>query len=251
MSASNTRTYRIKEFAALTGVSVRALHYYDRLGLLKPQRTSSGYRVYVENDLQNLEQIVSLKFIGIPLREIKRLIRSGRDDFTRVLAAQRMVLEEKRRHLDLAIAAIREAQAHGPQPHPSGLKRIIEVITMQDQRNDFRKQYDALVQGKIDRLRAMSPETREQLRKPFADLCKEIEGALGEDPASPRAQELVGRWLELLQAFTPKGEVDPQLLKYQAAYLSEKGWPADAPQPEPPFGRPVWEFMAKAIAARR
>jgi MerR family transcriptional regulator, thiopeptide resistance regulator len=61
-------SYRIKEFAALTGVSVRALQHYDRLGLLKPQRTASGYRVYAENDLRILEQIVWLKFIGIPLR---------------------------------------------------------------------------------------------------------------------------------------------------------------------------------------
>jgi MerR family transcriptional regulator, thiopeptide resistance regulator len=251
VSAALGRTCRIKEFAALTGVSVRALRHYDRLGLLKPRRTTSGYRVYSENDLAVLEQIVSLKFIGIPLRDIRRLLRSGRDDFASVLAAQRIVLEEKRRRLDRAIAAIREAQAGGPLPDAAGLKRIIEVITMQDQRDEFKTQYDALLQGKIERLRAMSPEVREKLRRQFADLCKEIEGALGEDPASPRAQQLAGRWLELLQAFAPKVEIDPQLLKYQAAYMSEQGWPAGAPRPEPPFGRPVWEFMAKAIAARR
>jgi hypothetical protein len=123
---------------------------------------------------------------------------------------------------------------------------------MQDQRDEWRKQYDALLQGKIDRLKAMSPEAREQLRGQFAELCREIQGVLEEDPAGPRAQELAGRWLQLLGAFTRAGQkVDPQLLKYQAAYLSDGAWPAGAPHPEPPFGRPVWEFMARAIAARR
>jgi hypothetical protein len=113
-----------------------------------------------------------------------------------------------------------------------------------------RRKYDALLQGNIDRVQAMSSEARRHLRGQFAELCKEIQGALGEDPAGPHAQELAGRWLQLLRAFAPTGEVDLQLLKYQAAFLSD-GWPADASQPEPPFGRPVWEFMANALAARQ
>jgi len=122
---------------------------------------------------------------------------------------------------------------------------------MPDQRNEWKKRYDALLQGKIDRLKTMSPGAREQLRGQFAELCTEIQGVLDEDPAAPRAQELAGRWLQLLAAFAPKGEVDPRLPKYQAAYLSEGVWPAGAPQPDPPFGRPIWEFMARALAARQ
>ena len=49
-----SKTYRIQEFAELTGVTVKALHHYDRLGLLKPQRALSGYRLYVERDLERL-----------------------------------------------------------------------------------------------------------------------------------------------------------------------------------------------------
>ena len=110
MSSDGQRTYRIHEFAALTGVSVRALHHYDRLGLLKPRRAASGYRLYVDSDAAVLEQIVALKFIGVPLRDVKRLLRTATGEFKKVLAAQRTLLEEKRRRLDLAIAAIRQAQ---------------------------------------------------------------------------------------------------------------------------------------------
>ncbi len=72
---------------------------------------------------------------------------------------------------------------------------------MQEKRDEFRKQYEELLQGKISRLQALSPQDREQLRTRFGELCKEIQGALDQDPAGPRAQELAGRWLELLGAF--------------------------------------------------
>ena len=252
MTRASKGIYRVKEFAALTGVSVRALHHYDRLGLLKPRRATSGYRVYAAEDIAVLEQIVALKFIGISLRDIKRLLRTERRQLAGVLAAQRVVLEEKRRRLDLAIAAVSEALEAGDHALDADqIKRIIEVIKMQDQRNEWKKQYDALLQGKIDKLQAMSPATREQLRGQFAELCREIQGVLDEDPAGPQAQELAGRWLQLLRTFAPKGDIDAQLLKYQAAYLSDGEWPAGASQPDPPFGRVIWEFMAKALAARQ
>lgn len=249
MPSDGQRTYRIHEFATLTGVSVRALHHYDRLGLLKPRRTASGYRLYADGDAAVLEQIVALKFIGVPLRDVKRLLRTAPGEFKKVLAAQRTLLEEKRRRLDLAIAAIRQAQDVDAS-RPAALKHIIEVIEMQDNQDEFKKQYDALLQGKMERLKALSPDARQQLRGQFAELCNEIQGALDQDPAGPRAQALAGRWLQLLGALSPTGTVDPQLLKYEAAYISDRGWPAGAPQLEPPYGRPVWEFMAKAIAAR-
>jgi len=59
------RTYQPHEFAKRAGVTIRALHHYDRLGLLKPSgRTAAGYRRYTDRDLVRLEQVVALKFIG-------------------------------------------------------------------------------------------------------------------------------------------------------------------------------------------
>jgi DNA-binding transcriptional MerR regulator len=98
------RTYRIREFAALAGATVRALRHYDRLGLLKPRRTYTGYRVYSAEDLGALEQIVALKFIGLPLKKVKGLVRRSPSELAQALHAQRTVIEEKRNLLDRAIA---------------------------------------------------------------------------------------------------------------------------------------------------
>ena len=98
------------EFAQLAGVTVRALHHYDRLGLLRPKRAGSGYRLYGIRDLERLEQIVALKFLGIPLKQIKSILERDARELPEVLRSQRQALEEKRRWLDHAISAIQDAE---------------------------------------------------------------------------------------------------------------------------------------------
>jgi DNA-binding transcriptional MerR regulator len=248
------RTYRISEFALLAGVTVRALHHYDRLGLLKPRRTQTRYRVYSAKDLETLEQIVALKFIGLPLDKIKLLLRRNRFDLCTALRAQRTLLEQKKGLLERTISAIGQAETTlqiDGNADSEVFRQIIEVIEMQNKSEEWKRQYDALVQGKLERLQAMSPEDKAKLREQFADLFKQVEETIGEDPAGPRSQQLVSRYVELLRAFTLRGELDTQLQKIVAAYLSAGEWPAGAPAPEPPFGgRRVWEFMARALAAR-
>jgi DNA-binding transcriptional MerR regulator len=63
-----SRLYRVQEFAQRAGVTVKALHHYDRLGLLCARRTASGYRLYNEFDFERLEKITALKFLGVPLK---------------------------------------------------------------------------------------------------------------------------------------------------------------------------------------
>ena len=103
-------TYRVGEFAKLAGVTVRALHHYDRIGLLKPQRAGSGFRVYELRDMERLEQIAALKFLGIPLKEIKLLLKRGPLTLADSLHMQREALGEKRRLIDRAVAAIEAAE---------------------------------------------------------------------------------------------------------------------------------------------
>jgi DNA-binding transcriptional MerR regulator len=98
--------YRTKEFAALTGVTVKALHHYDRLGLLKPRRTHAGYRLYTDADRERLAQITALKFIGLPLKRIKTMLDTRSSVAGDALVKQRRVLEEQRQRLDRATKAI-------------------------------------------------------------------------------------------------------------------------------------------------
>lgn len=65
----------ISQVAKLTGVSIRTLQYYDEIGLLKPSElTTAGYRMYDDNALQTLQQILFFKELGFPLKEIKEIL---------------------------------------------------------------------------------------------------------------------------------------------------------------------------------
>src|SRR5581483_12191831 len=89
----------VKEFGNLTGVSVRTLHHYDKIGLLKPSgRMPNGYRVYTEADVVKLEQIVALKFFGLTLAKIKELVH-GTSTIHQQLVSQRTVVQKQMQQL--------------------------------------------------------------------------------------------------------------------------------------------------------
>jgi MerR family transcriptional regulator, thiopeptide resistance regulator len=200
-------TYRIGEFAELAGVTVRALHHYDRIGLLKPQRSTSGTRLYRLEDLERLIQIAALKFLGIPLREIKLLLKHGPLTLTDSLHMQREALTEKRKLIDRAIVAIEEAEKvirSGQTTDASILRKIIEVIDMQPQENSMRKYYTEQAWTERAQLRNQWEQAPADAREKWHQTCQQlftdIEASLDLDPASEAAQALTKRWLLLLES---------------------------------------------------
>jgi MerR family transcriptional regulator, thiopeptide resistance regulator len=239
------RLYRIHEFAQLAGVTVKALHHYDRLGLLRPRRSGAGYRLYVEHDLARLEQIVALKFLGLPLKQIKILLDRGNPQLPEALRLQRTVLEEKRLLLDRAICAIVNAEEilqSGKQAGAAAIKRIIEAMEMQ---TEFMKNYyreEAWVHFKA--------RHREWPSREWTELFRAIQSAATEDPASDRAQSLAARWREL--RVTDSGgdpKIHAGLLK---AWSDRQYWPAAAQDQFSEFDFvAISEFVAKAFGAYR
>lgn len=97
----------VKELSKLTGISVRALHYYDEIGLLRPTRKSeAGYRLYDDKALEALRQILFFREFDIPLREIKALMESPVLDRDQILHMQREMLTAKKERLQRLIDSI-------------------------------------------------------------------------------------------------------------------------------------------------
>ena len=104
----------VREVSRITGVSVRALHHYDAIGLLKPARvTEAGYRLYDEKALQRLQSILLLREFEFPLKEIREILDSPDFDPAEALEEQIHLLELKRKHLDVLIAHARQIQKTG------------------------------------------------------------------------------------------------------------------------------------------
>ncbi|MEF9958533.1 MAG: MerR family transcriptional regulator [Niameybacter sp.] len=92
---------KINEVAKLTGITVRTLHYYDEIGLLKPSEiTESGYRLYNEEALERLQQILFFKELDFPLTEIKAIMTDPSYNQVEALYSHKALLIQKRKRLD-------------------------------------------------------------------------------------------------------------------------------------------------------
>ena len=104
----------VKEVSRITGVSVRTLHHYDAIGLLKPTRvTEAGYRLYDDTALRRLQTILLFRQLQFPLKEIREILDSPGFDPMEALTQQIHLLELQRKHLDNLISHARKIQTTG------------------------------------------------------------------------------------------------------------------------------------------
>jgi len=187
-------TWSIRAFAELAGVTVKALHHYEKRGLLAPQRSTSGYRRYSLRDLQRLERVLALKSLGFPLGQIGALMDGGstskatRDRAQRPAAfrTHRDQLVAMRDTLDRAIRSL-DAIESDAQP-AAAIDRFVRDT--------------AWARWEARRERMASPVARAPDRASpsrFA-LFKEIAAALNEDPTGAAARPLAARWHALVSS---------------------------------------------------
>ena len=99
----------VKEVSNLTGISVRTLHYYDEIGLLKPSvLTEAGYRLYDDKALETLQQILFFRELDLPLKQIKLILENPALDKEQLLTGQKRMLELKKERLERIIASIED-----------------------------------------------------------------------------------------------------------------------------------------------
>lgn len=197
--------WKVGELATEIGLTVRTLHHYDRVGLVRPAgRTSAGHRLYTEADVQHLYQVVALRQLGLGLDQIANVL-AGTVATAQVLAA----------HRDFLAAQVSEAQAlHAlvatlattAQNRPDlSANRFLELIRRTVMVDDTVKRYfthEQLAQLAHRREHSGEPHI-EQVETGWGELIPQVDAAIeaGLDPASPQAQQLAARWMQLLEEF--------------------------------------------------
>jgi DNA-binding transcriptional MerR regulator len=190
----------VAQVSAMTGVSVRTLHHYDAIGLLKPSRvTEAGYRLYDEQALQRLQTILLFRELEFSLKQIREILSDSGFDPMDALGDQIRLLELKREHLDNVIAHARTIQKTG-------------VMTLNFKAFDKEKldTYAAQAKekwGNTDAYKESQKKTAGKSKEELAatgdalmDIFRELGAIREEDPASPQAQALV----EKLRSFITK-----------------------------------------------
>lgn len=245
-------TFRIQEFAKLAGVTVRALHHYDRVGLLSPaHRSESGYRLYCHDDLGRLERILVLRYLGLSLREIGALLeqpgRAGAESLSKTLRRQHAALRERRVGLDRVLLAIEHAQARANAAEPDWLlyQIILKEIQMQEAQNWTDRYYSPEGRKALEeRRRTLSLAEAEEIGTKWQLLYKDLQGALdrGVPPDSAEGRAFVARWLRLADEFSLG---NPEIGEgYRRLFEDESHWPDDERAAKLRQNMPKPEYMA-------
>ena len=244
--------YRIQEFARLADVSVRTLHHYDRVGLLKPQRTQAGYRLYTVRDLERLEQILARRFLGMPLQLIRTLLDHDGMSLADSLELQRSALEEKRETLELAIRAIKDAESAMQRDQAPEAKVLATIIAAFKEMNnmEFMEKYfsEEAWEKWSGRRKRLPLDAKKQSAQAWIELYREAEGILDKDPSSEAAQDLTARWLTLEDAAS---EGDKGIKAgFRKAWLDRQNWPAKDRERIEQFNlEKIADFIGQAMSA--
>jgi DNA-binding transcriptional MerR regulator len=261
------RFYHTAQFARKAGVSARTLRYYEAVGLLSPaQHSSAGHRLYSDEDLVILQQILALKFLGFSLQEIKGYLRAGSQPLQEVLAKQKAMLREQRAQIDTIIRAIEEVEqvADADQCTLEAIVHVIEVIQMK-QKDDWvnkyltpeqrqtmeelsKKSYSDAAQQKMAAWGEWTEEDQRRVDQQYAFISSELKRLIagGQDPASAEAQAIAKLKIDLEEQFT-KG--DPEIRAGLQQWWEHYADLPDAEKPMvSPWGVEEEAFLAQAVA---
>jgi DNA-binding transcriptional MerR regulator len=241
----------IREFARLTGVTVRTLRYYDAIGLLRPSgRRPNGYRVYAPADLFRLQQVVALKFLGFALGEIRRILAQRGLSAAKSFRAQAEIISEEVRRLERAsriILQVNKALAKGKTLDWQKIIAIIKEMQMdEDTKKGWAEKFFTPVEMEEFREigRKYTPAEMAAYEKRWTTLIEEVKANLEAEPASDLAQDLARRWQTLLDEGYG---AHPDLKKRIGEAYKGGAVPAEYRT----FGPEVWNFIARAMNARK
>ena len=187
----------VHEVSALTGVSIRALQYYDKIGLLHPTKhTEAGYRLYDDAALERLQQILLFRELEFPLGEIKSILQSPDYDRDEALEQQLRLLTLKKEHLENLITFARGLQQIGGKKMDFSAFDTKEMDAYAAEAKRRWGNTDAYAEYS-EKSRGRSTEAQAALGEGLMLIFAEFGKLKEEDPASPQAQALAKR----LQAY--------------------------------------------------
>jgi MerR family transcriptional regulator, thiopeptide resistance regulator len=193
--------YTVKAVAELAGISVRTLHHYDEIGLLKPAEVSaSGYRLYGETDLERLQQVLFFRELGFGLQEIKEIV--NRPDFDRKQALQehKQLLLERKDRLGRLIHSIDQTLDSMERGIPMADKDLFDGFDQSQYEEEVRQRW-----GGTKEFEESQRRTKKYTKADWTVIKQEMEAIgtgvaalMDRGPSDPEVQEWVRRWHKLI-----------------------------------------------------
>jgi DNA-binding transcriptional MerR regulator len=237
---------KVGELARRTGLTVRTLHHYDEIGLLKPSlHSEGGYRLYTAADIARLQRVVSLRQLGFALEEIRNCLdRPGFSpleviDLHVAKLREQVAWQQKLCQQLEAIAGRLRAVEEVSAPQ---FLRIIEEMTMWEKY--YTPQQVALIK---ERREQAGSAVLNQKQDEWAELIALIRAEMdrGTDPATPKVQKLAERWKQLLHESSLG---DPEIQRAMKRHWEEEGDKLVEQHGAKYDSRPIWGYIDKATA---
>jgi DNA-binding transcriptional MerR regulator len=181
----------IHEVSELAGISIRTLQYYDNIGLLHPSSYSdSGYRLYSDNDLEKLQQILLFRELEFPLKEIKDIINRPDFDRSKALEQQIQLLTLKKEHLENLITLARGIKTLGGYTLDF---KAFDKTKLDEYAKEAKAAWGNTPEYKEfeEKDKNRTPKDNENMAALMMEIFKEFGRIKDQDPASDKAQALV------------------------------------------------------------
>ena len=236
---------KISEVAKLSGVTVRTLHYYDEIELLKPSETTeAGYRMYSREDLERLQQILFFRELDFPLNEIKEIMLNPNYDKNEALNKHKEFLIEKRKRIDGLITLIDKTikgdnnmsfKEFDNSKIEENKRKYAEEVKNRWGNTDAYKEYEK-------KTSSYDGNSWNEINEGMVEILKEFADNREEDPNSDIIQSLVEKWQSYITSnfYNCTKEI---LSCLGLMYIGDERFKENIDK----YGEGTAEFMAKAI----
>lgn len=238
----------VKALSQLAGITVRTLHYYDSIDLLKPSRTNdSGYRQYGEEAVFRLQQILFYKELGLPLEKIKRLLGRPEFDLLEALEQHKREIQKRVKRLEELTKTVDQTILHIEGKKKMSSQEIFTGFTPEQEEaytQEAMEMYDPeTVKASQKRWKGYSKEKQAQILAEGQALYTEWARVLPLGAGSPEAQDLVKRWRQNIEYFwTPQVE---HLVSLAQTYLDDPRFKANFDKIDPKLA----QFIGESVRA--
>ena len=238
--------YTVKKLADLAGVSVRTLHYYDEIGLLKPLSYSrSGYRHYGDEAAARLQQIMFFRELGFGLDDIKNIMSRPDFDMLAALEEHRTLLQKKAKRLETLLATVEKTIKKMKGETEMGIKEYYEGFS-DEKIDEYRKEVkerwgEKTLKDSEERVTKMGKEKFAALQAEGGKIFQAIASNMAKGPGSPAVQAEMAKWRAWLENFSHYS--DEAVLGLGRAYSQDPRFAAFFEK----FGEGVPGFLTQAI----
>jgi DNA-binding transcriptional MerR regulator len=200
--------YTVKQLSDLAGVSVRTLHYYDEIGLLKPSYLGeNGYRYYVDDAVYRLQQILFFRELDFSLNEILEILEQPEFDLLATLHSHRKALQEKVKRLGDLIKTVDSTILHMNGEVEMSKKQLFAGFSEEEEKRyaqEARELYgEEEVNASYKLWNSYSPQKKEQIMAEGNTIYTGVVTLIeqGHSASSPEVQQVIARWHQHMRYF--------------------------------------------------